>query len=105
MLSRLFIKEAQQLFEETHGTPLTYAAISRRSQGRLTRNWVRQIATRPIKALPGPTVIKGLALGLGVPETVVLQRALASAGYVVPSDWHSSPLYQHSYKDDEGDNA
>lgn len=85
------IRESQELFEQTHGVRLSYAAIATRSGGRIVRNWVRQIATRPIKALPGPEVIKGLSLGLGIPESVVLERALASAGYTTPVDWHSSP--------------
>lgn len=83
------IKEAQQLFYDTHGIELSYGDIARRSRGRLTRTRVQQIANAPIKELPGPERIRGLALGLGVPETVVTQRAMASAGYLVPEDWHA----------------
>lgn len=79
------IGEAQRLFLDTHGVPLTNGDIARRSGGRLNRQRVQQLAKDPIKAMPSPEVIYGLALGLTVPESVVLERALASAGYTGPS--------------------
>lgn len=79
------IGEAQRLFADTHGVPLTYGDIARRSGGRLNRQRVQQLAKDPIKAMPSPEVIYGLALGLTVPESVVLERALASSGYTGPS--------------------
>jgi hypothetical protein len=79
------IDEAREDFEQMNGVRLSYAAIATRSGGRLVRNWVRQLATRPIKALPGPKVIKGLSIGLDLPEGAVLEAALASAGN---GTWH-----------------
>lgn len=79
------IEQAQSLFADTHGVPLTYGDIARRSGGRLNRQRVQQLAKDPIKAMPSPEVIYGLALGLTVPESVVLERALASSGYTGPS--------------------
>ena len=79
------IAEVQRAFVDAHGVPLTYGDIARRSGGRLTRGRVQQLAKDPIKAMPSPEVIYGLALGLTVPESVVLERALASAGYTGPS--------------------
>lgn len=78
------------MFADAHGVELSYGDIARRSQGRLTRSRVQQMASTPIRAMPSPDSVKGLALGLGVPESVVTQRAMASAGYEVPADWHSS---------------
>lgn len=81
------IEEVQHLFLRDHGVELTYGDVARRSDGRVLRNRVQQLAKDPIKALPSPTTIEGLRRGLGVPYSVVLQRALASAGYDVPDGW------------------
>lgn len=78
------IDEARNLFADTHGVPLSYGDIARRSKGRLTRQRVQQLAKDPVKAMPSPEVILGLALGLAVPESVVLERALTSSGYYKP---------------------
>lgn len=78
------IEEVRNLFADTHGVQLSYGDIARRSKDRLTRQRVQQLANDPIKAMPSPEVILGLALGLAVPESVVLERALASSGYYKP---------------------
>ena len=79
------IGECQRMFLDTHGVELTYADIGRRSGERpLTRNRVQQMASQPIKRMPEPETLVGLAKGLGVPLSVVTERAMRSAGYVVP---------------------
>ena len=78
------IDEVRNLFADTHGVPLSYGDIARRSKGRLSRQRVQQLAKDPVKAMPSPEVILGLALGLAVPESVVLERALVSSGYYKP---------------------
>lgn len=55
--------------------------ISRQSGDRVGRGRVQQILTQPVRAMPGPDVIEGLAIGLRVPDWVVLEAALESAGY------------------------
>lgn len=85
------IEEAKALFQDAHGVPLTNGDIARRSNGRLTRGRVQQLATGRVKAMPSPDVIRGLSMGLGVPESVVTERALQSAGYVVPGFAASVP--------------
>lgn len=89
-LARL-IQESQSAFYAEHGVRLTYGGIARRTGSRLTRTRVHQMATAPIKAMPTPGTVRLLAAGLGVPEMLVTQRALASSGYLVPTDWHVSP--------------
>lgn len=56
-------------------------AIARQSGGRVGRGRVQQILNQPVRALPSPEVIEGLAIGLRVPDWVVLEAALESAGY------------------------
>lgn len=81
------IEEVQGSFLDAHRVELTYGDIARRSGGRLNRQRVQQLAKDPIGQMPGPDKILGLALGLGVPEAVVLERALTSSGYNVPREW------------------
>lgn len=78
------IAEVQEAFLDLHGVELTYGDIARRSRGRLNRQRVQQLAKDPINRMPSPEKIAGLAAGLGVPESVVTERALTSAGYAVP---------------------
>jgi hypothetical protein len=81
------ISRTKQRFQDEHGVPLTNGDIARRSRGALTRTRVQQLEKDPIKRLPAPELIEGLALGLGVHPTVVTEAALASAGYPVPADY------------------
>lgn len=80
------IEECKQLFLDTHGVTLTNGDIARRSGGRLTRQRVQQLAAGEGREMPGPDTIHGLSLGLQVPKSVVLERALAMAGYLEPAD-------------------
>lgn len=81
------IWRTKQRFQDEHGVPLTNGDIARRSRGALTRTRVQQLEKDPIKRLPAPELIEGLALGLGVHPTVVTEAALASAGYSVPASY------------------
>lgn len=81
------IEECKRAFLDLHGVELSNGDIARRSGKRLTRTRVQQLASDPIKALPSPHTITGLALGLGVSHGLVLQRAMESAGYDVPADF------------------
>ena len=74
------IAECKQLFLDAHGVELTNGDIARRSGGRLTRQRVQQYATGD-RSMPTPETVKGFSLGLQVPSSVVLQRALETAGY------------------------
>lgn len=78
------IAECKALFLDTQGVELTNGDIARRSKGRLTRQRVQQLATKPMKGMPDPETIRGLSLGLQVPDSVVLERALRSTGYLNP---------------------
>jgi transcriptional regulator with XRE-family HTH domain len=64
-----------------HGVELTYGDIARRGGKVITRGRVQQLAKDPVKQMPGATTLAALALGLGVPEHLVVEKALASAGY------------------------
>lgn len=75
------IREVQRAFTDRHGVELSNGDIAKRSGGRLTRQRVQQLSTRPIPTMPSPATLRALALGLQVPYSVVLQRALASCGY------------------------
>ncbi len=75
------ILECRHAFRDRHGVELSYADIARRSGGRITRGRVQQLARERIRELPTPEKIQALAVGLGVPVSVVLERALESAGY------------------------
>jgi hypothetical protein len=81
------ITRTKQRFQDEHGIPLTNGDIARRSRGALTRTRVQQLEKDPIKRLPAPDLLEGLALGLGVHPTVVTEAALASAGYAVPASY------------------
>lgn len=50
-----------------------------------------QVAVRLLE-LPSPDKLRGLALGLGVPYSIVLRRALESCGYLVTQDAYGLPL-------------
>jgi hypothetical protein len=76
------IVECQGRFQDKHGVELTLGDIIRRSRGALGKSRVQQLRHGEIKAMPTPATIRGLALGLDVPESVVLERALQSAGYL-----------------------
>lgn len=77
------IEEVRAAFEERHGVHLSYQDIARRGGG-IGRKRVHQMATEPIRALPPESTIRALAKGLEVPYSVVLERALLSAGYELP---------------------
>jgi transcriptional regulator with XRE-family HTH domain len=81
------IEECKRRFQVQHHVELTNGDIARRS-GVLSRGRVQQLAQNPIKQLPEPETLRGLALGLGVPDSVVLERALQSTGYL-PAPLHS----------------
>ena len=80
------IADVQTRFLDTHGVPLSYGDIARRSGGRLTRGRVQQLATEKVKSMPAPATLTGLALGLQVMESDVLLRAMEDAGYPVSPD-------------------
>ena len=75
------IDEAQRRFADTHGVELTYGDIARRGGNVIGRGRVQQLAKDPIRNMPAPATLAALALGLGVPEHLVVERALAAAGY------------------------
>lgn len=77
-LARL-IEEVRAAFFDEHGVSLSYADIARRG-GAGDKN-VHRLATREIKDMPSAETLKALAKGLGVPYSVVLEKALLSAGY------------------------
>lgn len=78
------IEETQQRFLDTYGVQLRPADIVRRSGGGLKTQRLSQIMSTPLRAMPSPGTLAALATGLGVPEALVVERALASAGY---GDW------------------
>ncbi len=82
------VVEVQQHFARQHQVELSFGDIARRSGGLVLRTRVHQLVHDPVKRLPSPQTLDGLSRGLGIPYSVVLQRALASAGYQVPLDWH-----------------
>lgn len=60
----------------------TNGDIARRSGGRIaSRSRVQQLIHDPIKAMPTLKVVEGLAVGLGVPEWVIVDSALESMGF------------------------
>ncbi len=75
------IEEAQRRFVDMHGVELSYGDIARRGGKAVTRGRVQQLAKDPIRSMPGPTTLAALALGLGVAEHLVVEKALVSAGY------------------------
>jgi hypothetical protein len=75
------IEECQARFLDHHGVELTYGDISRRGGRVIGRTRVQQLAKDPLKAMPSPETLRALALGLGVTEALVVERALASTGY------------------------
>ena len=79
------IAEVRADFADRHGVHLSYADISRRGGNVIGSKRVHQYATQPIRDLPNVDSLKALAKGLEVPYSVVLERALISAGYTVPS--------------------
>lgn len=77
------IQEVRMKFLDKHGVDLSYTAISRRGGEVITRSRVQQLAKDPIREMPSAATLKALALGLGLEdnEALVVERALASAGY------------------------
>lgn len=75
------IEEVKRAFLDRHGVELSNQDIARRSGGVMTRGRVQQLEKTGVKAMPGPDVIMGLARGLEVPASLVLERALLAAGY------------------------
>lgn len=82
------IVECQRAFLDEHGVELSYGDIARRSgTPGITRGRVQQLAKGQIKAMPLPETIDALSLGLGVSRGLVLQRAMESSGYDLPSEF------------------
>jgi hypothetical protein len=79
------IEECQMLFLRQHDVELSYGDIARRSK-HYTRQRIQQLAKNPVKRLPDPEGVAALSLGLGVPESVVRDRWLASVGHS-PGDY------------------
>lgn len=76
------IQAAIDKFATEHGVAMNYSDIARRSAGRLTRQRIQQLASgKPLKAMPIPETISGLASGLGLPYRTVLLAALRDSGY------------------------
>ncbi len=101
------INECRDSFRREHGVDLTYAAIARRSGGKLTRQRVQQYATEPVRNMPGPDTTAALASGLGVSEGLVLQRLLETTGHAIPEQFpvaarRGTPLRRQAPGADEG---
>lgn len=80
------IQEQRDRFQDEHGVELSYADIARRGGAVITRGRVQQLAKDPIKSMPSPATLAALAQGLGVPERVVTEKALESAGYAARAE-------------------
>jgi len=78
------IEDVRADFEQREGVPLSYAAIARRGGEVMGRKRVFTMVSKPIKDLPAPETLRALAKGLGVPYSIVLEKALLSAGYELP---------------------
>lgn len=78
------IEECRRRFLDTHGVELSYADIAHRGGDVISRGRVQQLAKDPLPAMPKPATLQALALGLGVRDEIVVERALASSGY---GDW------------------
>jgi hypothetical protein len=78
------IEECQAVFRNREGVELSYADIANRGGPPLNRSRVQQLARAGFKELPSPDRLRALAKGLGVPDSVVVERALLTAGYSVP---------------------
>jgi transcriptional regulator with XRE-family HTH domain len=82
------IEECKALFLKTHGVELTNGDIARRGgKDVLTRQRVQQLEKDPIKRMPSVEILEALSRGLGVPESIVTQRAAVSAGYRLSEDY------------------
>lgn len=79
------IEDVRNAFLDRHGVGLSYDAIAKRGGNVIKGARVHQIAHEPIRALPPFDTLRALAKGLEVPYSVVLEKALISAGYEVPS--------------------
>lgn len=78
------IEDVRRDFADTHGVPLSYNAIAKRGGGAIGGKRVHQMVAQPIREMPSAAALQALAKGLSVPYAVVLERALASAGYTMP---------------------
>ncbi|MFI5840530.1 hypothetical protein ACIA8K_12560 [Catenuloplanes sp. NPDC051500] len=72
---------ARLISDHQQRTGESYAKIGRR--GNLSRSVVHALANNPIKAVPKPETLAGLALGLGLPVERVTIAAQRAAGYNV----------------------
>ena len=79
------IEDVRAAFLDRYGVHLSYEAIARRGGGAISRKRVHQIATGPIKVVPPEETLRALARGLEVPYSIVLEKALLSAGYTWPT--------------------
>lgn len=61
------------------GTVENYSTIAVR--GNMPRSTVHKLATGPITALPKRETLEKLAIGLGLPASVVIRAAQEAAGY------------------------
>jgi hypothetical protein len=79
------IEDVRNDFFDRHGVVLSYEAIAKKGGLVIGGKRVHQYATEDrMPMLPRARVVAALAKGLEVPYRVVLERALQSAGYVLP---------------------
>ena len=80
------IEDVRQAFTDRHGVTLSYDAIAKRGGGVIGGTRVHQLATEPsLPTLPPSRTLEALARGLEVPYRIVLEKALLSAGYSLPT--------------------
>ena len=56
------------------------AAKARREGYQLGKSWVYDLATKPVEDMPTTSTLRALAVGLGIPLSVVVDAALESCG-------------------------
>lgn len=79
------IEDVRADFYKRHGVPLPYAAIAKRGGNVIGRKRVFTMVSQPIKEMPSAAALEALARGLEVPYSIVLEKALLSAGYTWPT--------------------
>lgn len=79
------IEDVRAAFLDRHGVQLSYADIARRGGDVVGRKRIQQLAQNEIKDMPRDATLRALAKGLEVPYSVVLEKALVSAGYTWPA--------------------